>query len=142
MVDHTIKALQDPALTRKTIKPFFANLTIGAGSVAAIVSHKDLVERTPLSIVAAAIATNTNYNHLCEGDNSGDELAMLTDSEALLEAGIDLAKTAWSSFQKVSGWTAETPDRIITHQVGKAHTRALFSALEFAMKKITQPLSF
>ena len=78
LVDHTIKALGS-RVDSKNNQAIFANLTIGAGSVAAIVSHKDLVERTPLSI--AAIATNTNYNHLCEGDNSGDELAML-DSEA------------------------------------------------------------
>ena len=135
LMDHTIQALQDPTLTRKTIKPYFANLTIGAGSVAALVSRKDLLEHTPLSIQSAAIATDTQHNHLCEGDSSGDALAMLTDSEALLEAGIQLAQTAWHSFSAVSGWTAETPDRIITHQVGKAHTRALFKALGFDLEK-------
>ena len=135
LVDHTIKALHDPALTRKTIKPFFANLTIGAGSVAAIVSHKDLIQGAPMSIMAAALATDTHHNHLCEGDSSGDALAMLTDSEALLEAGISVAHTTWQSFCKVSGWSAQSPDRIITHQVGKAHTRALFEALDFNLEK-------
>ena len=134
-MDHTIQALQDQTLTRKTIKPYFANLTIGAGSVAAIVSRKDLLEHTSLSIQSAAIATDTQHNQLCEGDSSGDALAMLTDSEALLEAGICLAQNAWHSFSKVSGWTAETPDCIITHQVGKAHTRALFKALDFDLDK-------
>ncbi|MGB0343853.1 MAG: 3-oxoacyl-[acyl-carrier-protein] synthase III C-terminal domain-containing protein, partial [Coraliomargarita sp.] len=36
---------------------------------------------------------------------------------------------AWARFKSVSGWTEATPDRIITHQVGRAHSRGLFEAL-------------
>jgi 3-oxoacyl-[acyl-carrier-protein] synthase-3 len=57
---------------------------------------------------------------------------MLTDSEELLVAGIGVAKAAWARFCAVSGWDARTPDRVITHQVGSAHTRALFEALGLA----------
>lgn len=135
LVDHTIQALHNPELTRKTIKPYFANLTIGAGSVAAVLCRKDLLKGPVLSLDSAAIATDTNHNNLCEGDSSGNQLEMLTDSEALLAAGIKVAEVAWSSFKIASGWDAETPDCIFTHQVGKAHTRALFEALELDLKK-------
>jgi 3-oxoacyl-[acyl-carrier-protein] synthase-3 len=60
---------------------------------------------------------------------------MLTDSEELLLAGIGVASRAWARFVKLTGWTAATPDRVITHQVGKAHSRELFKALGFDLAK-------
>ena len=103
--------------------------------MAAVLCRKDLIEGDALIVHSASVATDTSHNHLCEGDASGDALEMQTDSEALLEAGIQVAKNAWASFIQQSGWTHETPDRIFTHQVGKAHTRALFNALNLDMKK-------
>lgn len=128
LMEHTIAELLEPQQTRKSIKPYFANLTIGAGAVAAVVCRADLAPERP-QLSAAAVATDTSHSGLCEGDSSGDGLAMLTDSEELLAAGIEVAKLAWANFCKASSWTAATPDRVITHQVGSAHTRALFSAL-------------
>ena len=135
LVDHTIAALKNPSLTRKTIKPYFANLTIGAGSVAAVLCRKDLIAQPALSIGCASVATDTSHNHLCEGDSSGSQLEMQTDSEALLEAGIAVAQNAWARFTEESGWSAESPDHIFTHQVGKAHTKALFEALSLSLQK-------
>jgi 3-oxoacyl-[acyl-carrier-protein] synthase-3 len=134
LMEHTLAELLEPQQTRKSIKPYFANLTIGAGAVAAVVCRADLAPERP-RLSAAAVATDTSHCGLCEGDSSGDGLAMLTDSEELLAAGIGVAKSAWANFCKASGWTAGTPDRVITHQVGTAHTRALFSALGLDAKK-------
>ena len=135
LVDNTIKALQNPELTRQTIKPYFANLTIGAGAVATVLCRKELIKGDALILHSASVSTDTSHNQLCEGDTSGNALEMQTDSEALLEAGIKVAKNAWASFVKESGWTHETADRVFTHQVGKAHTRALFEALNLDLKK-------
>lgn len=135
LVDNTIKALRNPELTRQTIKPYFANLTIGAGAVAAVLCRKELIKGDALILHSASVSTDTSHNRLCEGDTSGNALEMQTDSEALLEAGIKVAKNAWASFVKESGWTHETADRVFTHQVGKAHTRALFEALNLDLKK-------
>jgi 3-oxoacyl-[acyl-carrier-protein] synthase-3 len=60
---------------------------------------------------------------------------MLTDSEELLVAGIGVATRAWEQFVAATSWTADTPDRIITHQVGKAHSRELFKALGLDLTK-------
>ena len=135
LVDNTIKALRNPELTRQTIKPYFANLTIGAGAVAAVLCRKELIKGDALILHSASVSTDTSHKQLCEGDTSGNALEMQTDSEALLEAGIKVAKNAWASFVKESGWTHETADRVFTHQVGKAHTRALFEALNLDLKK-------
>jgi 3-oxoacyl-[acyl-carrier-protein] synthase-3 len=135
LVENTLVQLQNEALTRKSIKPFFANLTIGAGAVGAILCRKDLVSEARPLMTAAVVETDTSHNALCQGDHSGDGLEMLTDSEELLIAGIGVAKRAWERFTATTGWSTETADRIITHQVGRAHTRELFKALGLDLKK-------
>ncbi|HAV14141.1 MAG TPA: 3-oxoacyl-ACP synthase III [Opitutae bacterium] len=135
LVENTLQQLQNPELTRKTIKPYFANLTIGAGAVAAVLCRKDLASRSCPLLSAAVCETDTSHNELCQGDSAGDALEMLTDSEELLVAGIGVATRAWARFVEATGWTADTPDRVITHQVGKAHTRELFAALDLDLEK-------
>ena len=80
LVENTIEQLKAPELTRKTIKPYFANLTIGSGAVAAILCRDDLVSEPCLRLHSAAVETDTSANELCQGDSSGDALEMLTDS--------------------------------------------------------------
>lgn len=135
LVENTIAELQNPELTRKTIKPYFANLTIGAGAVAAVLCRKDLTSESCPLMTAAVVETDTSHNELCQGDSAGDALEMLTDSEELLVAGIGVATRAWAQFMDATGWTPETPDRVITHQVGKAHSRELFKALGLDLEK-------
>ena len=69
------------------------------------------------------------------------ELQMLTDSEELLKAGIQLAQTTWNAFNEESGWTCDSVDRFICHQVGSAHRRQLFESLNLDLNKdyITYP---
>lgn len=135
LVEHTIRQLKNPELTRKSIKPYFANLTIGAGAVAAVLCRQELAPVSSLQLRAAAVETDSSVNALCQGDSAGDALEMLTDSEALLVAGIQVAQRNWARFAAVTGWTPATPDRVLTHQVGKAHTRELFQALGLDMAK-------
>ncbi len=135
LVENTLQQLLNPELTRKTIKPYFANLTIGAGAVGAVLCHKDLAPQSCPLVTAAVVETDSSANKLCQGDSAGDSLEMLTDSEELLVAGIGVATRAWVRFVEATGWTAQTPDRIITHQVGKAHSRELFKALGLDLAK-------
>ena len=129
LMEHTLQELLKPEQTRQSIKPYFANLTIGAGAVAAVLCRKDLAPASSLRLEAAAVETDTSHNRLCQGDSHAGALEMLTDSEELLAAGIGVAKRAWERFKAVAGWIESTPDRIITHQVGRAHSRGLFDAL-------------
>jgi 3-oxoacyl-[acyl-carrier-protein] synthase-3 len=129
LVEKTIQLLNEDDHTRKSIKPFFANLTIGASAVAWSIAHRDLVDKDCPTIGSWATETDTSYNELCQGDSSGDDLVMQTDSEELLHAGISVAQRAWAKFLKVQGWEPNDPELIITHQVGKAHTQAVLEAL-------------
>ncbi len=135
LVERTLEQLKAPGLTRKTIKPYFANLTIGGGAVAAVLCRKALAPRSCPQLRFAAVETDTAANELCQGDSAGEALEMLTDSEALLVAGIAVARRNWQRFREVSGWDASTPDHVFTHQVGRAHTRELFKALGIDLNK-------
>src|SRR5476649_109910 len=44
LVEQTLQTLLTQPLDRNGIKPFFANLTIGSGAVAAVVCHRELVK--------------------------------------------------------------------------------------------------
>lgn len=130
LVEHTIRQLNETAsLTRDGIKPFFANLTIGAGAAAAVISRDDLAVPGALRLLGGAAETDSAANALCEGDTAATELDMRTDSEALLHAGVALAQNCWARFKGATGWDEATPDRIVTHQVGRRHSLMLFEKL-------------
>ncbi|MBQ6704591.1 MAG: 3-oxoacyl-ACP synthase III [Opitutales bacterium] len=130
LVENTIAKLNsDETLTRNSIKPYFANFTIGAGAVAAVLAREDLAPAGSPKLIGGIVATDSDANRLCEGDTSGNALAMQTDSEKLLEAGIDLAARAWADFKAETGWDENVPAHVITHQVGVRHSSALFAKL-------------
>lgn len=130
LVENTIKLLNENlALTRDGIKPYFANLTIGAGAAAAVIARDDLVRTPTFRLLGGAAETDSSANQLCEGDTASEALEMRTDSEALLHAGVGLAQRCWGRFKTTTGWTEATPQRVITHQVGRRHSLMLFEKL-------------
>ncbi len=130
LVEETIRTLVEGDLDRNAIKPYFANLTIGCGAVAAVVCHTDLVKGRPHRILGGTCLSATQHSELCQGDTAAQGgLAMQTDSERMLEAGVALAKDTWGAFTAETGWTTESVRRAICHQVGSAHRRKLFEAL-------------
>ncbi|MDX2108716.1 MAG: 3-oxoacyl-ACP synthase III [Verrucomicrobiota bacterium] len=137
LLEHTIRQLLMPYHDRQSIKPLFANLTIGAGAVAAIIEHTDLSPNVRgLQLVTATNETDSSHNSLCQGGTTGaDGLEMLTDSEALLEAGLNVAERCWIRFQEECAWTAQSLDRVICHQVGRAHQKRLLERLGIAPDK-------
>ena len=78
-------------------------------------------------LVGGVARAATQHSELCQGDTYGAEsLAMQTDSEQLLLAGVALARDTWQEF------TAEHRtefDRFICHQVGSVHRRKLYETL-------------
>jgi 3-oxoacyl-[acyl-carrier-protein] synthase-3 len=136
LLERTLAQLLDPSLTRKQVKPFFANLTIGAGGVAAVLTRKDLAPAGSPRLRVAAARTDSAANRLCEGDASGSgALEMQTDAVALLEAGVALAQQTWVDFKTLSGWDEQTPARIVCHQVGRQHQLKLLEGIGIAPQK-------
>ncbi len=136
LLENTIRTLLQGELTRNTVKPYFANLTIGAGAAAMLLSHRDRVTGPHFRLVGGSVRTNSQANRLCQGDSAGVEgFEMQTDAEALMLAGIELAKDTWKDFEGTTGWNRETPDCFTCHQVGKTHQRHLFEQLKLDRSK-------
>jgi len=136
LLEHTLRELQKPELTRKSIKPYFANLTIGSGAVAAVVSHASVAQKKLLRPLHAVVGSDSSANELCQGDAADMAgLQMQTDSEALMAAGVRLARGVWGNFKQESGWDEATPDRIVCHQVGIQHLRLLYEELGLDLAK-------
>ena len=130
LLDSTLRhMLADQSLTRKSIKPLFASLTIGSGGVALVMSRQDFADSSH-RLVGGAYQANSSFNHLCQGgQNSEQGTLMSTDSEELLVRGIETATACWQAFSAELGWTAESIQRFFCHQVGRAHAERLFAAL-------------
>src|SRR5688572_5295302 len=134
LVEQTLRTLIERPLTRNEIKPYFANLTIGSGAVGAMVCHQSLVTTTRAHRLLGGIArAATQHSELCQGDSYGTEsLAMQTDSEQLLLAGVALAEETWRDFTAEQGSDFA---RFICHQVGSAHRRKLYETLGLDLAK-------
>jgi acyl-CoA:acyl-CoA alkyltransferase len=133
LVESTIDSLlASPTLTRQEIKSDFASLTIGSGSAAFILCDRDL-SRHNHRLLGGTFRADTESHELCTGGEAaqapGETLRMQTDAEALLHAGINLAAETWCQTKRVLGWTNEGIQKVVTHQVGRAHRKLLFERL-------------
>jgi len=130
LVESTIRhLLTDSLLTRKSIKPLFASLTIGSGAVALVMEDRRLSD-TGHYLLGSACRAGTSYNDLCQGGQNAEQgTLMSTDSELLLEKGVKTASLCWKAFLAKMNWTEDSIDRFFCHQVGKAHARLLFQTL-------------
>jgi len=136
LVEQTLATLLERPLNRNEIKPYFANLTIGSGAVAAVVCHRSLVKGRAHRLLGGVARAATQHSELCQGDTHGAEaLAMQTDSEQLLVAGVALAQETWREFAGTAGWGADSFHRFICHQVGSTHRRKLYEALGLDLTK-------
>jgi 3-oxoacyl-[acyl-carrier-protein] synthase-3 len=135
LVESTIEALLDnPRITRQDVKRDFASLTIGSGSAAIVLCHQDL-SRHGHRLLGGAVRAETGSYELCTGGAAGAEAAglglrMQTDAEALLHAGVELARTTWNETRANLGWSNRDVDKTFTHQVGRAHRKLLFERLD------------
>ncbi len=133
LLEATIAHLvQDRDLTRQSIKPAFASLTIGSGSCAWLLGRTDLFGGSPLK-GAVAIA-RTEHHGLCQSDTdqAGSQMQpiMNTDSELLLEAGIRTGAETFDALLAETGWDRGEFDYTVCHQVGTAHRRRMLEAIQ------------
>lgn len=146
LLEQTIDALnQDTSLTRKSVKPAFASLTIGSGSCAWLLVHRRHSQHgTPLEVAIAE--ARTEFHDLCMSDQdsagAGMQPLMDTDSEKLMAEGITTGQLAFERLLEESGWDRQQIDRTICHQVGIRHRSGMLAAmgLETARDSITFPV--
>ncbi|MEM1061422.1 MAG: 3-oxoacyl-ACP synthase III [Planctomycetota bacterium] len=145
LVEGTIDALlRDPDVTRKSIKNDIASLTIGSGSAAIVVCRDDLAADKP-ALLGGAMRADTSHADLCAGGTEATtdgRPRMATDSEALLHAGVGLAAATFDAFLTEVGWSVGGIDRVVTHQVGKAHRSLLLDKLGLPGDRDTATVEF
>jgi len=144
LIESTIQTLlSDTSLTRKTIKPAFASLTIGSGAIGLYMCRRsgETVDRPRL--IHSSWLANTDFSDLCLGGQSAPETTLMaTDSEELLIQGIETARQTWAQFSSTSGWQDQEIDCYFCHQVGAAHARLLFERLQLSAAKNFETLPF
>jgi len=130
LVESTLRhMLTDAQLSRRSIKPLFASLTIGSGSVALVMTD-GRSHPSGHRLAGGACRAHTHHNDLCQGgQNSEQGTLMSTDSESLLEKGVETAAHCWQDFLAELGWPSDSISRFFCHQVGRAHARRLFERL-------------
>jgi 3-oxoacyl-[acyl-carrier-protein] synthase-3 len=131
ITEATIERMLEPGMGEEQFRAEFASLTLGSGSVAMVMSRRDLVpdgHRYLGSVTRAA----TEFNRLCYGQMD----RMVTDTRTLLTEGLKLATSTFSAAREAFGWVVDELDQFIIHQVSKAHTDSLMQILGLDPRKI------
>lgn len=130
----TIETLNnDMSLTRKSIKKYITNLTIGSAGVAFILSADETGAKGKL--LGGEVLCDTVNAELCLGDGNVNSLMMETHSEELLHAGTKLAIENWERLKENLSWDDATPDHVICHQIGVAHKKLMYESLNLNIEK-------
>ncbi len=134
LLEQTIQYLvNDSSLTRQSIKPALASLTIGSASCAMLLGDESLFpDGAPL--VGTAARCHSMHHELCRSDDdaagAGMQPLMDTDAERLLHAGIAAGVDTFEPFLNATNWSREDLDVTICHQVGGRHRQAMLDALQ------------
>ncbi|MDR1518845.1 MAG: 3-oxoacyl-ACP synthase III [Planctomycetota bacterium] len=141
------KLLADRRLDRQSLKRQFASLTIGSAAVAVLLTRGggEIAGSPGRRLLGGAAGTDSGANRLCRADPGDATPAgpiMSTDSEGLLHAGCALAARTWEKAKRILGWDNASPDRIFTHQVGKAHAKLTLETLGLPNERDFPTVSF
>ena len=137
LVESTVAELNARSdLTKRDLKLAFASLTIGAGAAAMLLTRGERAPDGP-RLVCSTSGADTAQHVLCHGDQADGHHGplMQTDSEAMLHAGNALLERTWQRFLAESGWTRESIDRVVTHQVGVQHRRLVLGTLGLDLER-------
>ena len=128
----TLNRLLDENSTMQDLFANFASLTLGSGSVAAVLGRHS---ENPGShrIMGGDFRAESEHHKLCVGSLEG----MHTDTRELMRAGTALGKLGWD---QASGFNWSDMQRYIIHQVSRAHTAAIVEALGVDSDRV--PLTF
>jgi 3-oxoacyl-[acyl-carrier-protein] synthase-3 len=136
LLESTINKLNtDQSITRKSIKNYFANLTIGSAGMAILVNHEQVARNPQFKLNHSVSLVDSSANHLCQGGGDINQLEMQTDSEALMLAGVKLARKCFVNFCTEANLNHHKIDKVIGHQVGIAHQQAILQAMELEASK-------
>jgi len=127
----TISRLLDPRTTWQTFRDQFATLTLGCGAVAMVLGRATGAPGEHRFLGGVTLAA-TQYSRLCTAQVD----QMVTNTKKLFHHGLELGLSTWDVARDALGWTVDSLDHFIIHQVGKAHTESFAKALGIDLAKI------
>ncbi len=127
----TIERLNASGASREDILENFATFTLGSGGAAMVLGRASMHSEGH-RFVGGVTRAATEHNQLCLGDLDG----MRTDSRALLEAAVVLARVTWADAAEHFDWSDLS--MYVIHQVSKIHTEAIARALCIDEKRVPQ----
>lgn len=133
LVESTVHALNaDSKLTRKSIKPSIASLTIGSGSCAVLLVDRE-ISQTDNRLLAAVARAECQHHDLCQSDTdqagASMQPLMQTDSEQLLHAGVGVGMRTFEQLL-AEGYSRSDFDATVCHQVGAVHRNLMLESLQ------------
>jgi len=133
-----IDAVIDRMLVEKNMETFkktVATLTGGSGAVAVLLTDGSFSEKGH-KLQGGIAKSAASHHRLCtwEIPFSGVQV-METDSGAVLAHGVKLGMATFDAFKRQMNMAENHPDKIICHQVGAAHQRAILEALGLPPEK-------
>ncbi len=131
--ERTIARLQGPDATVANVFEDFASLTLGSGG-AAMVLGRASEHPDGHRLIGGVSRAATEHHRICVGDMN----RMVTDSRALLEAGLQLSGELWKEAAEEFDWS--DLNCYVIHQVSNVHTQAICSALGIDPERV--PLTF
>jgi 3-oxoacyl-[acyl-carrier-protein] synthase-3 len=139
LLEQTIVSLNNnDSLTRKSVKPAFASLTIGSGSCAWLLTHRRH-NHEGTQIETAIAKARTMHHDLCRSDqdSAGANMQPLmdTDSEELMAQGIATGTAAFEQLLDESGLQRSNIDRSICHQVGARHRTEMLKSMQLPVER-------
>lgn len=130
----TLQRMLDDGITRDDLRDNLASFTLGAASVAMVLTHRS-ISKTGKKLLGGAAYSATENNQLCVAQRTW----MRTDSATLLEKGAKVVYQAWELFLREIGWTADSIDHLFTHQVSEPVRQSVYKELGLHKNGLDHP---
>jgi 3-oxoacyl-[acyl-carrier-protein] synthase-3 len=113
-----------------------ASLTGGSGAAAILVTDGSFSSESH-KLIGGVSRTAPEFHNLCRWgikkiSSNKIEQFMSTDAPAVLKNGLILGSKTWQAMLEELNWCKDTVNKIITHQIGKAHRQSFMQSLELS----------
>ena len=117
-----------------------ATLTGGSGACAVLMTSAERSSSKGRRLLGGVSKAAPEFHNLCkwgvvEDAEAGLRPFMFTDAVAVLKNGVKLGLDTWESFLVELGWTRETIDKVICHQVGNANRDSILTTIGIPVEK-------
>jgi 3-oxoacyl-[acyl-carrier-protein] synthase III len=130
VVQKTVQQLNQPTSTMQDYREALPTLTLGSGAVAMLLVHRELATTTH-QVRGAVTLGDSGAATVCMGTSEW----MRTDATRLLHRGVELAQRTFDKAKAHLGWSPDSLQHLVCHQVGAVHLATLCQRLELPLDR-------